>query len=91
MTERARKLTPSSASEWAAALPTWFGMMGLIACFVVWVATSDHIVEPIFVTTFGGLLGVGQAANALVVLKRPPEAPSTQTPTPDPIPTEDRA
>jgi hypothetical protein len=91
MTERARKLTPSSASEWAAALPTWFGMMGLIACFVVWVATSQHIVEPIFVTTFGGLLGVGQAANALAVLKRPPDPPATAIPPAEPTPTEDRA
>jgi hypothetical protein len=73
MTERARRLSPNSASEWAAALPTWFGMMGLIACFVVWLATGR--VEPLFVTTFGGLLGVGQAANALTALKEPPPPP----------------
>lgn len=89
MTERARRLTPNSASEWAAALPTWFGMMGLIACFVVWVVTKQHIVEPIFVTTFGGLLGIGQAANVAVVLKRPPEPPGD--PTAEPTPTEDQA
>jgi hypothetical protein len=67
------RFTPSGASEWGAALPTWLGMVGLIACFVVWALTPDHIVEPLFVTTFGGLLAVG--AGALDTLKQPPVPP----------------
>ena len=68
-------MTPRSASEWAAALPRWLGMLGLAACFLVWVLTPDHIVEPLFVTVFGGLLAVGQGADTMAVLKNPPAPP----------------
>lgn len=67
------RLTPKSASEWASALPRWLGMLGLIACFAVWIATGR--VEPLFVTAFGGLLTVGQGADALTELREPPNPP----------------
>jgi hypothetical protein len=50
-------------------------MVGLVACFVVWAVTPDHIVEPLFITVFGGLLAVGQGADALGELRRPPPPP----------------
>jgi hypothetical protein len=67
------RFTPRSASEWGAALPTWFGMAGLVACFAVWALTNR--VEPLFVTTFGGLLAVGAGAKALDTLRQPPAPP----------------
>jgi hypothetical protein len=48
-------------------------MLGLIACFAVWVLSGR--VEPLFVTTFGGLLGVGQAASAMITLREPARPP----------------
>jgi hypothetical protein len=68
-------MTPRSLSEWSAAALRLFGMVGLLACFVVWVVTPDHIVEPLFVTAFGALLAVGQGADALGELRRPPDPP----------------
>jgi hypothetical protein len=56
-------------------LPAWLGMLGLIACFAVWALTRSHIVEPLFVTTFGGLLAVGAGAKALDTLRQPPTPP----------------
>jgi hypothetical protein len=53
-------------------------MLGLVACFIVWTLTGR--VEPLFVTAFGGLLAVGQGADALHQLARPP----------DPMPRSDR-
>lgn len=72
-TRQGRRITPTSASEWAAALPRWLGMLGLVACFLVWVLTGR--VEPLFVTAFGGLLAVGQGADALGTLRDPPRPP----------------
>lgn len=69
------RFTPRSASEWGAVLPGWLGMIGLIACFAVWAVTPEHIVEPLFVTTFGGLLAVGAGAGALGTLRNPPPPP----------------
>lgn len=54
-------------------MPRWLGMTGLIACFAVWVITGR--VEPLFVTAFGGLLAVGQGADALGTLREPPIPP----------------
>lgn len=66
-------MTPKTASDWASALPRWLGMLGLIACFAVWILTGR--VEPLFVTAFGGLLAVGQGADALAELREPPTPP----------------
>lgn len=68
-------MNPRSAGEWGASVLTWFGMLGLTACFIVWAATPDHIVEPIFVTAFSGLLVAGQGRQALNELKSPPPPP----------------
>lgn len=67
--------TPRSLSEWSAASLRLFGMLGLVACFVVWVLTKDHLVEPLFVTAFGSLLAVGYGADALVELRKAPQPP----------------
>lgn len=69
------RFTPRGASEWGSVLPAWLGMLGLIACFAVWALTRSHIVEPLFVTTFGGLLAVGAGAKALDTLRQPPAPP----------------
>jgi hypothetical protein len=80
-TRKGRRLTPRSASEWASALPRWLGMLGLVACFLVWTVTGR--VEPLFVTAFGGLLAVGQGADAMTELRNPPTPP---VPPGDPLP-----
>jgi hypothetical protein len=67
------QFTPRTAGEWASVLPTYFGMAGLIACFAVWALTNR--VEPLFVTTFGGLLAIGAGAKALDTLRQPPAPP----------------
>lgn len=72
------KFTPKGAIEWGSALPTWFGMAGLIACFALWALTDR--VEPLFVTTFGGLLAVGAGARALDELRR--HEPPVEIPAP---------
>jgi hypothetical protein len=78
-TRHGRRISPNSASEWAAALPRWLGMAGLVACFLFWagtyLATGHGAVEPLFVTAFGGLLAVGQGADALTELRRDPLPP----------------
>lgn len=59
-------------------------MLGLVACFIVWVITGR--VEPLFVTAFGGLLAVGQGADALTELRRdpmPPIPPGDPPPAPE--------
>jgi hypothetical protein len=61
-------------------------MLGLVACFVVWVITGR--VEPLFVTAFGGLLAVGQGADALTTLRDPPAPP---IPPGDPLAEEESA
>lgn len=48
-------------------------MIGLMACFAVWALTDR--VEPLFVTTFGGLLAVGAGAKALDELRKSPDPP----------------
>jgi hypothetical protein len=48
-------------------------MVGLLLCFAVWFLTGR--VEPLFVTGFGGLLAVGQGADALGELRKPPAPP----------------
>lgn len=60
-------MNPKSLSEWLALLPTVIGALGLVGLAVFWMATSR--VEPLLVTTFGGLLAAGQGAQALATLK----------------------
>jgi len=51
----------------------WLGIFGLVACLGFWMATGR--VEPLFVTTFGGLLAVGAGARALDTLRQTPAPP----------------
>jgi hypothetical protein len=66
-------MTPRSAQEWLALLPSVIGALGLVSLLIFWMVTSR--VDPLLVTTFGGLLGAGQAAQALAALKTPPPPP----------------
>lgn len=70
----APRLTPRSAAEWAAVLPRWLGMVGLVATLIFWMFTGRF--EPAFLTTFGSLLLAGQGLEVLRELKAPPPAPS---------------
>ena len=72
------RLTPRTVGEWGSVAPQWLGILGLLACFVVWVAT--HQVEPAFLTAFGGLIVVGQGAEAMAAMR---QAPPTPPPVPD--------
>lgn len=62
-----------SAQEWGAVLPQWLGMIGLVFCALVWLATSR--IEPLLLSAFGGLIFVGQAGEAMVGLRKSPPAP----------------
>lgn len=53
--------------------PIWLGILGLVTCMVFWMLTNR--VEPLFVTSFGGLLAVGAGARALDTLRQPPAPP----------------
>lgn len=66
-------LSPRTAQEWGAVAPQWLGVFGLIACFVVWLVNRQ--VEPAFLTAFGGLIVVGQGAEAITAMRTPPPAP----------------
>lgn len=63
------RLSPRSAGEWGAVVPQWLGIVGLIFCVVFWAITDR--VEPLLVTTFGGILTVGLGAEALAALRGP--------------------
>jgi hypothetical protein len=67
------RITPRSAAEWAAVLPVWLGMAGLVATLLFWMVTGRF--EAAFLTTFGGLLLGGQGLQVLQELKSPPEPP----------------
>lgn len=71
--------TPKGTSEWAGAASRWVGIVGLMLCFLFWAVTylltGKGAVEPLFVTTFGGLLAVGAGATALDTLRQPPAPP----------------
>jgi hypothetical protein len=78
------RITPKSAGDWGAVVPQWLGIFGLVAQFVVWlvtyIVTRHGVVEPAFLTAFGGLIVVGQGAEALVALRsptRPEDDPTT--------------
>jgi hypothetical protein len=65
--------------DWSSAGPRLVGAGILVFCLVFWAATylldGKGAVEPLFVTTGGALLGIGQAAQALGELRQPPPAP----------------
>jgi len=63
-------MTPRSAQEWLALAPTVIGAVGLVTLGIFWMATGR--VDQFLITTFGGLLGIGQGAQALAALKAPP-------------------
>lgn len=62
------------SDDWASVAPEVIGGVILIFCLLFWAVTNR--VEPLFVTTGGALLGIGQATEALGELRRPtPEPP----------------
>lgn len=73
MTSSERGPTPDKIYAYGSAAVIWFSMAMLGVCFLVWALTGR--VEAIFVTTFGGLLGVGFAGRAVTTLRNPPAPP----------------
>jgi hypothetical protein len=73
---RRRGITPQRAAEWSLIAPVAVGVFGLLVILVVYVATliiTGHgVTEPALLTTFGGLLAVGQGTQALAALRTPP-------------------
>lgn len=61
--------------DWSSDGPKLFGGLLVVAAFITWLFTGR--VEPLFVTTGGGLVAVGQGAQALAELKKLPEPPSS--------------
>lgn len=66
-------MTPRTVGEWGAVAPQWLGIFGLVACFIVWLLSQQ--VEPAFLTSFGGLIVVGQGAEAIAAIRRGPPVP----------------
>lgn len=74
------RLTPRTAQEWAAVAPQFVGIFGLLLQLVLWGVTATingghGIFEPAMLTAFGGLIVVGQGAEAVVASRRPPPNP----------------
>jgi hypothetical protein len=61
--------------DWSSDGPKFLGAALIVAAFVFWMLTNR--VEPLFVTTGGGLVAIGQGAQALGELRRMPDPPST--------------
>ena len=59
--------------DWQEWFPKLLGGVTLLACLIFWMLTDR--VEPLFVTTGGGLIAIGQGAKALGELRRPAERP----------------
>jgi hypothetical protein len=59
--------------DWASAGPKLLGAAILIFSVVFWAFTER--VEPLFVTTGGGLVGSGYIIDGLLELRRPPPPP----------------
>ena len=61
------------AVDWQEWFPKLLGGITLLACLIFWMMTDR--VEPLFVTTGGGLIALGQGARAITELRRPPDPP----------------
>lgn len=68
------RLTPRSAAEWSASLPTYVAAIGLLGCLLFWMATGK--IETVLVSTFGTLLAAGQLTEVLLGAKSPPPPPT---------------
>lgn len=66
------------ADTWAPILTRYLGMAGVIFCAVVWATTGR--LEPVLLAAFGGLIGIGQGADAIRSMK---DAPPVPPPVPD--------
>lgn len=64
--------------DWTSAGPRLLGALMLVFCLAFWAITDR--VEPLFVTTGGGLLAIGQASQALGELRRPTDVPDVDDP-----------
>ena len=62
--------------DWRSDGPQVVGAAMLVFCLAFWALTDR--VEPLFVTTGGGLLGLGLGAEALAELRRPPDPPRVE-------------
>lgn len=61
------------ADTWAPILTRYLGMVGIVFCAVVWALTGR--LEPVLLAAFGGLIGIGQGADAIRSMKDPPPVP----------------
>jgi hypothetical protein len=68
--------------DWSSDGPKFLGAALIVAAFVFWMITGR--VEPLFVTTGGGLVAIGQGAQALEELRKMPDPPSTPSSQPEP-------
>lgn len=77
--KRQTRLTPQTAAEWLVLAPQLIGIFGLLVMLAVYVSTlavtGRGVTEAALLTTFGGLLAVGQGAQALAALRTPPPPP----------------
>lgn len=62
-----------SADIWAPILARYLGMAGVMFCAVVWTLTGR--LEPVLLAAFGGLIGIGQGADAIRSMKDTPAVP----------------
>lgn len=75
-TSRTRRITPRSAQQWGAVLPTYLGLFGLTIQLGFWmvtyIQTGEGATSAPLLTAFGSLLAVGQGAQAVVQARQPP-------------------
>lgn len=67
--------------DWGSAGPKLLGAGILVFCLVFWAFTNR--VEPLFVTTGGALLAIGQGAQALGELRTAPPPPRSRQENPN--------
>lgn len=67
-----------AADLWAPILTKYLGMAGVVFCASVWLAANR--LEPVLLAAFGGLIGIGQGADAIRSMR---ESPPVPPPVPD--------
>lgn len=68
--------------DWQEWFPKLLGAFLLLVCLIFWMVTDR--IEPLFVTTGGGLIAIGQGAKALGELRRPADQPEPLPPSAEP-------
>jgi hypothetical protein len=67
---------PTTAREWGAVVPQWVGIVGMVFLITFWAATG--MLSAVLVSACLALIGVGQGAEAIALLKKQDISPQEQ-------------